>query len=158
MSHSLLTPDDLDALCRVAHGLWCDRMRSEGWTHGNRFDEGTQTHDALRPFGDLSETDRDALKRGLSDDTVMQCLAGAVVYPRGPSRPFTPAELHVGLRVGLADVSGDPDRDSPLGTVTGWELDDSGSLVTIEVDWDDGEHTTHANAEGELARLDDAQT
>jgi DNA-binding transcriptional MerR regulator len=37
-----------------SHELWCDRMRADGWTHGDVKDVERRTHPTLLPWAELS--------------------------------------------------------------------------------------------------------
>lgn len=38
-----------------SHELWCDRMRADGWTHGEVKDPAAKTHPTLLPWAELPE-------------------------------------------------------------------------------------------------------
>lgn len=130
-------------------------MRSDGWKFGTQFDGQRRMHDALRPFDELADADRAALRVCLQDDSVLDGIADAVSYPRGPARPFTATELRKGLRVGFVEDDGTLNESEPLGRVSGWTFDAADIVETVSVVWDDGEESIHANAEGELYRVDE---
>jgi hypothetical protein len=39
---------------KMSHALWCDHMRSNGWTYGETKDSEKRTHPCLLPFSKLS--------------------------------------------------------------------------------------------------------
>jgi DNA-binding transcriptional MerR regulator len=41
-----------------SHELWCDRMRADGWTHGDVKDAERKTHPTLLPWGELPSEQR----------------------------------------------------------------------------------------------------
>jgi DNA-binding transcriptional MerR regulator len=42
-----------DLTAEQSHEMWCDRMRSDGWTYGPAKDFERKTHPTLLPFGEL---------------------------------------------------------------------------------------------------------
>ena len=42
-----------DLTAEASHELWCDRMRADGWVHGEVKDPDRKTHPTLLPFGQL---------------------------------------------------------------------------------------------------------
>jgi len=42
-----------DLTAEQSHELWCERMRADGWTHGETKDTERKTHPTLLPFGGL---------------------------------------------------------------------------------------------------------
>jgi DNA-binding transcriptional MerR regulator len=41
-----------------SHELWCDRMRADGWTHGDVKDPARKTHPTLLPWAELPSEQR----------------------------------------------------------------------------------------------------
>jgi excisionase family DNA binding protein len=46
---------DPDLTAERSHELWCDRMRADGWVHGDVKDPQRKTHPTLLPFAELPE-------------------------------------------------------------------------------------------------------
>lgn len=87
-------------------------------------------------------------------DDAEQWLARLVEYPRGPERPFTAAEMRVGLpmvelRKGRFDAA--PTRGLD-GKVVSWTTYPGGALKMIKVKWSDGEETEHSPYAAEIRR------
>lgn len=133
----------LNKIARLAHELWCERLRREGWRPGP-FDAAAKTHDALVPFEQLHPADARSTRAGVEALDIPALLEQAVDYPRGPDREFIPEELRQGLVVESSD-------GACRGQVESWTIS-AGALTNIRVRWSDGEVIDHFPPERELRR------
>lgn len=146
--------DLLRQVASVAHALWCERMRSDGWGFGRVFDAAARLHDALVPFDRLAEDDRLATMERIRAEGWLGRLQASVQYPRGPDRPFIPAELAIGLVVECAYTAAETAQRPLRGRVISWTIDPvSHMLEAIEVQWENGQVSEHLPAERELRRV-----
>lgn len=124
-----------DELAAVAHRAWCKRMVEQGWRPGERIDEDARTHDALRPYGELSAFDREQIRRRVVWDEFEQRLADAIVDAL-MNRELSAGDIYVGMPVRMLD---DPAQD--VGHIVSWDPAEapSGVMTTINVKWPDGE-------------------
>ena len=149
-----------ERLAIIAHELWCDRQRAQGWPYADRYDPARRTHDALVPWDRLGEPDRRAARMGVRLEGVEDLLAESIEYTRGPARVFTPEEMRVGQRVAYVEGirAAEPGRDilNERGRVVSWEVDPcTGGLAFLRVQWDDGTLAEHYPSERELRRVDE---
>lgn len=157
-NHPTLDRAALDQIAAIAHRLWCERMKSEGWRYGDRACLEDQTHDALVPFERLSEADRIAARRAIQCMELDDKLVGEISYARGPNRDYVLADMKVGLRVVFCPEFREPAMDevpsNEKGEVESWECVDN-ELESIVVRWADGSCGEYPANSGELARLDE---
>lgn len=48
-----------ERLAENAHDHWAETRMREGWTYGERRDDGKKTHPDLVPYGELPETEKE---------------------------------------------------------------------------------------------------
>lgn len=146
-------------LAAIAHGLWCARMRAEGWRRGRRYDAARRTHDALVPYERLGPQDRRAARIGIEACGVESRLAEAIEYPRGPDRPLSLREMRIGCEVVFCREGPPRSRHAvpapDIGRIVGWTVDARGTLHLIRVRWPGGEVARYTPWERALARLDE---
>jgi hypothetical protein len=53
------TSEELDVLARAEHDRWCEDKRAAGWQLGSPTDKDHRIHEALVPWEDLSDDQRD---------------------------------------------------------------------------------------------------
>jgi hypothetical protein len=121
----------LRRVAAVAHDCWVAQMRSDGWSYGRTYDADRKLHSAMTAFDELTDDDQRSAMLCARVENLPSTLAGALDYPRGPSRPFFLHEMREGRRVAATH-----DRRL-VGAILGWEVAD-GALDTIRVRWDDG--------------------
>ncbi len=157
-NHSTLDRTALDQIAAIAHRLWCERMKSEGWRYGDRVCIDDRTHDALVPFDRLSEADQIAARRSVQCMELEHRLAEEISYARGPNRDYVLEDMKVGLRAVFCPDFRPPAMErvpqNERGEVEGWECLD-GELESVRVRWADGSCGEYAANSGELARLDE---
>ena len=139
----------LRRVAAVAHDCWVAQMRSDGWSYGPSYDAERKLHNAMTAFDELSDDDQRTAMLCARVEELGSTLAGAMDYPRGPSRPFFLHEMREGRRVVLTH---DPQL---AGAIVGWEAAD-GALDTIRVRWDDGAIDEVNPWEQALARPEEA--
>lgn len=127
-------PTIIDELAALAHALWCAHMAREGWRYGPAFDHDARTHDALVPFHQLQPHDARSTRAGIMAEEIERQLLELVEYPRGVDREFAANEMRVGL------VVEDVHTGAP-GSVSSWTVGADGALISIMVQWADGEET-----------------
>lgn len=158
-NHSTLDRQALDQIAAIAHRLWCEQMKSQGWRYGDRVNVEDRIHDALVPFDRLGEGDRIAARRSIQCMELEHQLAREISYSRGPNRDFVLDEMKIGLRVVFCpDFVTPPLKEVPpneVGEVEGWRCSDDAELDTIRVLWADGSSGEYPANSGELARWDD---
>lgn len=123
-----------DELAALAHRAWCVRMLEMGWKPGKLLDPEAMTHDAIRPYPDLTEEDREQLRLRVVWDELEEHLAEAVHDPL-MERELSARDLYAGMRVKLCDH-----EDGPIGKVVSWRLMEGLTTVVeaISVQWPDG--------------------
>ena len=134
------------ALAAAAHECWCDELQGEGWTWSSRYDKLQQTHDALRPFEDLSTEEQNTLVAAVEAAGIREPAINAAqwVHDRSTGMPPRLSEMQVGLPVTSVD-------GSRTGVVESWQADSSRTrLESISVRWSDGSASTHTPMEREL--------
>lgn len=151
-----MDPELANEIARLAHRCWCRRLLARGWTPGDRFDPDERTHDALRPFEQLSALDREQLARCAGWREIEKALADAAAAVLG-ERELGAADMRVGLPVRLAEGPLRADLSRPLGWVVSWEVasPETGRLALVRVRWDDGEVVDYAPSEHELEIVDE---
>ncbi len=140
-----------DEIAALAHRCWCRRMLQEGWLPGPSLDPAAKTHDALRPYGDLSPEDRARLRQCVTYDAVAESLDQSIAFAL-EKRELAARDLVVGMRV--RQVNGDPDE---VGTVVAWSLCPSEPVLLnlITVKWLSGDVGEYCPAEYAIEPLDD---
>lgn len=149
--------DTITRLTEIAHDLWRDLMEQRGWTFGPEHDAGAKRHDALVPFSQLGAPDRRQALLGITAMELLEDLADAIRYERGPARLFLAEEMHEGCAVGWNTEHCEPGPDAPPepGRVVAWQVRD-GLLRSVTVEWADGSRSEHDPEARELRRLGDA--
>ena len=123
----------LQQVAAVAHDCWQATMRGAGWSYGP-YDAAAKTHDAMRPYGELSQRDRSAVLMCVRSEGLAEVMARAIEHPRGPDRPFFLDEMRKRREVALV---GTEPAGSKIGAITGWKAE-GGDLTLIHVRWPDG--------------------
>jgi hypothetical protein len=84
-----LSGDTLERLAEAAHRVFCDHLRAQGYTPGDRTDAGARTHSSLRPFAELPEDERAQNRENVRDIPRKLALAGYLLVPaRQTAAPF----------------------------------------------------------------------
>jgi hypothetical protein len=143
----------LEQLSAIAHELWCDRMRRDGWTPGPTYDARARVHDAIRPFSGLSGRDqRDALDATRASGAV-ELLGRCINYARGPDAPAPFASLQPSARVRL--VRTDRLEEIKVGPHDVGVVEDvvrAGSEIgRVFVRWPSGDQSVHVAGDDDLA-------
>ncbi len=158
-NHSTLDRQALDQIAAIAHRLWCERMKSEGWRYGDRVNLEDRTHDALVTFDRLDESDRIAARRSIQCMELEHQLAREISYARGPNRDYVLDEMKIGIKVVFCPdfmvLSLEEVLPNEVGEVEGWHCSESAELDTIRVLWADGSSGDYPANSGDLARWDE---
>ena len=111
-------------------------MCTLGWVHGDHFDQGAKTHDALRPFDELDRVDQLSTIVNLESERLAGRLADLAEPDRSATRLFNTEELEARPQVGWAGEQPGPVEP---GTIDSWEADpETGDVTLIRVRWADG--------------------
>lgn len=79
----------LERLAKAVHDVFCEKLRARGLRRGARTDEPRKLHSSLRPFGELSEDEREQNRGNARDIPNKLALAGYVMLPaRSNAPPF----------------------------------------------------------------------
>ena len=95
--------DLAEEIAAVAHRCWCKRMLAQGWTLGDRIDPDERTHDAIRPFHELSPFDREQIRQRVEWEECERHLADAITDALD-ERELTEQDLRPGMLVRLFDA------------------------------------------------------
>jgi hypothetical protein len=55
-----LVPEELDSLAEIEHWRWCVERKAAGWTYGATRDDVLKLNPLLKPWGELSNSERNA--------------------------------------------------------------------------------------------------
>lgn len=143
----------LEQFASMAHDLWRDRMRINGWRYGPVFDLSLRTHDALRAFEELSPTDQQHAREATRASGAIELLSACINYPRGPEAPTPLNDLGPRARVRLIQtdrIEGIKVGARDIGIVQE-VIREAGRAVRVVVQWPSGDRTLHTEADGDLA-------
>lgn len=140
-----------DEIAALAHRCWCKRMLEAGWRPGKLLDPAAKTHDAIRPYQDITPEDRARMRQCVTNEPMAEWLAKSIDIVL-TDRELSARDLFVGMRV--RQVDGDPEE---IGTVLSWTFSPSEPdlLDLITVEWRNGEVCEYSPAEHEFEPLDD---
>lgn len=77
----------LEELAEAAHDVFCDGMKTRGYTLGPKVDELLKTHNALLPFNDLPEDLKEANRLTVQDIPAKLAVAGYIMIPARSNEP-----------------------------------------------------------------------
>jgi hypothetical protein len=63
---------EVELVARMEHARWCAEKWLDGWTYGERRDQGAKLHPDLRPWDDLPVDQRQI------DTILVMCVPGAL--------------------------------------------------------------------------------
>jgi voltage-gated potassium channel Kch len=79
------TADELERLAREEHDRWMQQRLRDGWVYGEHRDNARRVHDALKPYDDLTEIDREKDRDAIREIPGALAAAGfAVSRAAGP--------------------------------------------------------------------------
>lgn len=150
----MTTTADLEQLTLLAHSMWVDRMKREGWSPGADFDPSGRLHDALRPFDTLSESDRRHAYTAVEASGAAERLEQCLDYPRGWDQPTPFEQLKEGDRVRLVRTDQVVDLQveaGDIGRVESSRTTQPNQTTEITVLWPSGDRSVHTQGDGDLA-------
>jgi len=77
----------LERLAEAAHEVFCDGLRAQGYQVGAQTDRDRKIHDALRPYRDLREEDKQANRDSVRDIPNKLAAVGYVMMPARSNEP-----------------------------------------------------------------------
>lgn len=90
--------DFLERLARLAHEVFCDSLRAEGYAYGPVTSEQNKTHSSLLPYTELPNSEKEANRRFVRDIPNKLETVGYVLIPatrEAGSREFSKDEIDV---------------------------------------------------------------
>lgn len=82
-----LEGDLLDKLAKAAHEVFCEGLRDLGYQLGPITDSEAKTHDALKPFQDLREDEKESNRDNVRDIANKLAAVGYVMMPARSNEP-----------------------------------------------------------------------
>jgi hypothetical protein len=82
-----LEGDLLEKLAEAAHELFCDGLRSQGYALGSHTNSALKTHDALKPYQELLEDEKESNRDSVRDIANKLAAVGYVMMPARSNEP-----------------------------------------------------------------------
>jgi hypothetical protein len=82
-----LEGDVLEKLAEAAHEVFCEGLRVKGYKLGEQTNSGLRTHDALKPYQDLPEEEKEANRDSVRDIANKLAAVGYVMMPARSNEP-----------------------------------------------------------------------
>jgi hypothetical protein len=142
-----------EQIARLAHRCSCIELLEEGWRPGPTIDFEAKTHNALKPFDELTALQKERLREAIE---LAECDVEQVLRHAGAVAMRTPPFCLVDMRVGREVKDGWVDGDSAVGRITDWTVADeqTGRLATITVKWPDGSVVEYDASEDRIYRAE----
>jgi hypothetical protein len=77
----------LEKLAEAAHEIFCDGLRTQGYTLGSSTDSNLKTHDALKPYQELREDEKESNRDSVRDIANKLAAVGYVMMPARSNEP-----------------------------------------------------------------------
>jgi len=71
----------LEKLAEAAHEVFCQRLRSEGYTYGSQTDDKKKTHSSLMPYAKLPEDEKEQNRSDVQDIPNKLARVGYIMIP-----------------------------------------------------------------------------
>jgi hypothetical protein len=77
----------LERMAEAAHDIFCEDLRSKGYSLGTSNDDEQKIHSSLRPYADLPESEKEQNRSNVRDIANKLGLAGYVMMPARSNEP-----------------------------------------------------------------------